>query len=263
MTIDVFTSEGTPAGTISVTAKGSRTVFDYAGPVMKEVRRLALLSSGTALSLGIPVPKEGELRLHRAMSRLELGDFRWEEARGVLTDPEAELSALIAPPEPDPKAEPVPEPETPPEEKTPPEPAPEPETPPEEETPPEPDPDPEPVPEPEPEPEPEPVLEPEPPKPEPEPEPEPAPVPRLTPAPEEGWFIEPDPGRHILDPELKTAAERAGEAWVGFEGADTLLAFPWTPSEPFPMLPIFRLGAASTMAGRNFIVFRLRDGAAI
>lgn len=247
MTIEVFTSEGTPAGTIGVTAKGPRTVFDYAGPVTKEVRRLALLSSGAALSLGIPVPKEGELRLHRAMSRLELGDFRWEEARGVLTEPEAELSALIASPEP--KAEPVPDPETPPEEETPTEP----ETRPEEETPP----DPEPEPESTPTLEPEPVLEPEP------PEPEPAPVPRLTPAPEEGWFIEPDPGRHILDPELKTAAERAGEAWVGFEGADTLLAFPWTPSEPFPMLPIFRLGAASTMAGRNFIVFRLRDGAAI
>lgn len=228
MTIDVFTSEGTPAGKLSVSAKGPRTVFDYAGPVMPEVRRLALLSSGAALSLGIPVPEKGELRLRRAMSRLELGDFPWEEARAVLADPEADLSAMVSSPEPEPETPPEPEPES------------EPETPPE----PEALPAPEPVPSP-------------------GPEPEPAPVPRLAPAPEEGWYLEPDPGRHILDPELKKAAAFAGEAWVCFEGADTLLAFPWTPSEPFPMLPIFRLGTAASMAGRDFMVFRLRDGAAL
>ena len=54
-----------------------------------------------------------------------------------------------------------------------------------------------------------------------------------------------------------------GDAWVRFEGADTLLAFPWSPSEPFPMIPIFRLGAAASIGGRDFMVFRLRDGAVL
>lgn len=234
MTIDVFTSEGAPAGAISVAARGPRTVFDYAGPVTKEVRRLVLTSPGAALSLGIPVPEGGALRLHRAMTRLELGGFQPEGAGAVLADLDADLAALAAAPEPEPESEPAPAPEPAPE----PEPAPVPES--------------VPVSEPIPEPIPEPV-----------PEPKQETVPRLTPAPAEGWYLEPDPGRHILDAELKRAAETAGEAWVRFEGADTLLAFPWAPSEPFPMIPIFRLGTAASMAGRDFMVFRLRDGAAI
>lgn len=241
MTIDVFTSDGAPAGAVSVTARGPRTVFDYSGPLAEGVRRLSLLSHGAALSLGIPVPEGGALRLHRTMTRLELGGFEPEGAGAVLTEPDADLSALAVF-----------------QEETPPEPISEPEP----ETPPEPEPIPEPISEPEPEPMPEPIPEPEP-EPIPETEPEPAPMPRLTPAPEEGWYLEPDPGRHILDPELKKAADTAGDAWVRFEGADTLLAFPWSPSEPFPMIPIFRLGAAFSMAGRDFMVFRLRDGAAI
>lgn len=262
MTIEVYTQDGSAAGALSVTVKGSRTLFEYAGPP-GGVSRLVLINGGAALSLGIPAPEGDGLRLRRTMTRLELGGFAPEGAAGVLTAPDADLSALAAAeraPEAEPAgAQPALSPADTPAPAPPPGPAPEPRPsepePPKELEPPE-------MPE-----EPETQEMPEksetqemPEKPE---EAEDGPGLRLVPAPEKGWFLEPDPGRHISDPELRQAADRAGEAWVRFEGADTLLAFPWTPSEPFPMIPIFRLGAASTMAGRGFIVFRLRDGAAI
>ena len=302
MTIDVYTFDGTPAGSIDVTPRGPRTVFEYAGGKAKGVMRLTLLGGGAALPLGIPAPEGGGLRLRRTLTRLELGGFALDGAVGVLAELDADLSGFALPAACPPESaaitdsavgdtEPVSAGAASESAATPPESSGEaesgqkdvpvtedskcdagtdaaegPEAAPEKEracpeaaelsecapetAPHEPE-----------------TATPEAAQAEADEKTEAAAgadpahaLGRLAPAPEDGWYLEPDPGRHINSPELREAASRAGEAWVRFEGADTLLAFPWTPSQPFPMIPIFRLGAAGEMAGRGFIIFRLRDG---
>ena len=235
-TIDVFTLDGAPAGTIAVTALGPRTLFEYTGGESASVTRLSLISGGEARSLGIPAPEGGRLRLKRTLTRLELGGFDLSSARGVLTEPGANLASVAARSAPEeavteevsPEAEAVLEEVIPEAEAVSEEAIPEAETVPEAET-----------------------------------DAEAGSGPSPVPAAEEGWYLEPDPARHFADPALREAAARAGEAWVRFEGPDTLLAFPWTPSGPFPMIPVFRFGTAASMAGREFMLFRLRDGAVI
>ncbi len=108
---------------------------------------------------------------------------------------------------------------------------------------------PEPV-QPEPEPAPAPVPEP---VPEPVPDPEPAPAPAA-------WTPEPDPARYFADPDLIACAREVTGALMMPDGENVLLAFPFSPSMPFPMLPAFRFGAAQDIEGRSYLVFRVREG---
>lgn len=112
----------------------------------------------------------------------------------------------------------------------------------------------EPVPEPGPQPEPEP---------EPEPVPEPGPIPETVPVPEPvpaSWAPEPDPARYFTDPDLVACARQVTGALMKPDGGDILLAFPLSPSMPFPMLPAFRFGAAQDIGGESYLVFRVWEG---
>lgn len=77
---------------------------------------------------------------------------------------------------------------------------------------------------------------------------------------EDVWLSEPDPARHLEDPALQAAAAQCAGVLAKSDGEDTLLAFPWAPSKPFPMLPAFRLGTAQDIDGGHYMVFRVRNG---
>lgn len=285
MSYDVFTVGDEAAGTLTVSQSGLNTLFEYSSGPRPGLWRLVLLTSSGPLSVGIPVPEGGGLGLRRAFSRLALkGADLTGPVRAVLVPSDFDYSALTlnAPePDPEPDADPAPEPEPhqepeatpapPPETPAAPESAPEPETNTETEPSPQPEPEPEPKPEPAPDPHPEPEPEPHPePEPEPQPEPEPAPEPEPEPAPEPGqepetpltehWAPEPDPGSRFSDPLLAAAAQGRKGVLSRLEGQDVLIAFPWSPSEPFAMLPAFRLGTAARIGGEPYMVFRLRSG---
>ncbi len=222
MSYEVFTKDGLPAGSLTVAEKGPRTVFTYISDRDPGVSRLALVAPGRTLSLGIPLQHAGGLRLSRTMTRLELGDFPLEGTwRAVLVPAEEELSALAQPPEPTP----------PPDAATA-------------------DPPPEP-------PACEPISEPEPSA---APEPESPESEKTGPAVVDGWRPEDDPARYFTDPVLAASAGRIRGALTKPDGEGTLLAFPWTPSAPFPMIEAFRLGSAVKIGEAEYIVFRIRDG---
>lgn len=99
------------------------------------------------------------------------------------------------------------------------------------------------------------------PEPVPAPSPEPVPEPDPPAAPTPEWTPEPDPARYFADPDLIASARKVTGALVRAEGEDALLAFPFSPSAPFPMLPAFRFGSAQEIDGRSYLVFRVREGA--
>lgn len=235
MSYEVFTKDGLPAGSLTVTEKGPRTVFTYTYDLDPGVSRLVLVTPRRALSLGIPVQHAGGLRLSKTMTRLAMGDFSLKgEWRAMLIPAGEELSTLVLAPESGPAAQPDAEPAfspAPPPETAPRGPAPEPETPatPEPETP----------------------AAPEPETPEGE---------ETGPETVDGWRPENDPARFFSDPVLAASAGRIRGALAKPDGEGMLLAFPWAPSAPFPMIEAFRLGTAVKIGEAEYIVFRIKDG---
>lgn len=223
MQYDVLTPGGEPAGRLDIYASGVRTGFAYISDRPFPLSRLVLLTESGPLSLGIPAPEAGGMSLRKLLSPLALGGADLGgRVLPLLVPADADLSSLSLP-------APAPEPEQP-----------------------------SPPPEPEPEPEPSPGR---------EPEPEcpaaparQAPPEAITEALSEVWAPEPAPARLFADPELAAAAENAGGVLARADGPDTLAAFPFSPSKPFPLLPAFRFGAAQEIGGGTYLVFRLRDG---
>lgn len=221
MSYDVFTKDGRSAGTLSVERRGPRTVFEYSSDLDPGVSRLVLLTPAGPFSLGIPTPRAGGLYLSRTMSRLELGGLELTgDIRALLAPAEEELSKLTYPGD----AEP-PETAALPEAAAPPEAAALPE------------------------------------------DSAPSQVPPTAESPEAGaerapsrWQPEAEPGRHFSDPELAEEAAGITGAMVKYEDGTVLLAFPWSPSQPFPMVSAFRQGAPAQIGDRRYIVFRLADG---
>lgn len=225
MRFDVTTPDGTPAGELEITAAGVRTGLEYKCDTLYPPSRLVLRSEAGVLPAGVPLPRDGGMAMSRRLTPLELAGF----------DLSLPLTVQLVPVG-DPLPGPVrPAPETPDGE------APAAETPP---------------------PSPPPALGSEPvPEPESKPEPEPAPTPPPAPEPPpSGWVPEPEPSRFFSDPDMAASAGEISGALRRSEGADTLLAFPFSPSRPFPMLPAFRFGSAEEIGGEPFLVFRVRDG---
>lgn len=240
------TCSGEDAGSVTVRKSGLVTVFEYTCPRTLELSRLVLLTPSGAVSVGIPAPRDDGMYLLRALSRAALGGVELDgELRFILTDIDADLSALSSPPEPaaadeeapasssedsgEPEAEDFAEPEA------------------------------EDFAEQEAEP-----ASPELPASEPRANGTPPSIAAAAPPPPEpavdGWYIEPEPQRLFADETLRSAASGVEGVLSRSEGGDTLLAFPFSPSEPFPLIPAFRLGSAETIGGRSYMVFRVRDG---
>ena len=94
--------------------------------------------------------------------------------------------------------------------------------------------------------------------------PEPAPPePEQKPDRPDDWRPEPNPSCRFTDPVLRECASGVTGVLIRREGGDILLAFPFSPSEPFPLIPVFRFGTAQAIDGKNYMVYRLRDGAPV
>jgi len=80
---------------------------------------------------------------------------------------------------------------------------------------------------------------------------------------EGGWREEQDPARLFRDPELKSlGAALAREGVLSRrEGEAAFLAVPLEPGRPFAAMPIFCFGAPETINGREWLVFKIVDGA--
>ena len=84
----------TPAGpgTLQIARDGAYLRFLYRGPVTERVQRLVAAGGNGTLSLGIPAPRDGALRLEKRFSAaelVELGEAPW---RFCLLDADAPLS---------------------------------------------------------------------------------------------------------------------------------------------------------------------------
>lgn len=78
--------------------------------------------------------------------------------------------------------------------------------------------------------------------------------------PSSDWQPEPDPGRHIDDEEMKSCLSGIEGALVSYADFSILLALPYVPGGPFPLMPAFRLGRLARIKGKSYIVFRIRNG---
>lgn len=245
---DVLTPGGDAAGKLDIRPIGVKTGFEYESGTLFPPSRLVLITPGGPFSLGIPAPRDGQLYLKKLLSPLSLsGVDLTGELSALLVPADTDLSSL-SPPAPAEKdcdiadagypADVTAVPDTP-EERS----------------------DDSPY---------LPAI--------PAMAADPAAVPPAdgagpdagTPAgpasvPDipDSWTPEPDPARYFSDPDLICAARKIEGAMVKSDGPDTLLAFPFSPSMPFPMLPAFRFGAAQELDGGSYIVFRVRDGAPI
>lgn len=74
------------------------------------------------------------------------------------------------------------------------------------------------------------------------------------------WRIAENPAELFSDEELKHACENISGALIMDDGQRTLLAVPVVTGKPFPMMPVFCLGCAENIAGREYIVFRIEEG---
>ncbi len=251
MPFDVHTTDGQPAGRLEVSRAGLMTVFEYSWERDPGPSRLALTQGELVFWVGVPLPYAGGLRLTRKFSRLALGEL----------DPGGPFTAYLVPvggqlPAPD-VSGPAPCGDEPAPDEIGPVPCGD-----------EPAPD---------------VSEDAPCDDEPAPDVgedaprDGGPAPGVSedapcdsgPSPDGGerdggypdvWLPEKDPARHFEDPALRATAGETGGVLMRADGEDTLLAFPWAPSKPFPMLPAFRLGTAQDIDGGHYMVFRVRNG---
>jgi hypothetical protein len=74
------------------------------------------------------------------------------------------------------------------------------------------------------------------------------------------WQAEPDPGRHFTDDEIKNSLSGIDGALVSLADFSTLLALPYTPGSPFPLMSAFKFGRIAHIHGKSYIVFRIRGG---
>ena len=246
MSFNVHTADGRAAGSLEISRTGLMTVFEYSCDFDPGPSRL-VLAGDKLFPVGVPQPRSGGLSLNRKFSRLGLGDFDPDAPfRALLVPVDADLAALLTPEEPDHSEPAAPEADSPA------------------------DPVPDTIPDTEPDPGPEaPVEEPQGPCPEPSGEPESPCSDEALPdgtagnesAPEScEWAPDTDPASHFEDPILRAAASGIQGVITKPDGEDTLLGFPWAPSRPFPMLPVFRLGTAMEIDGGQYMVFRLKGG---
>ncbi|MDR3277146.1 MAG: hypothetical protein LBT12_00080 [Oscillospiraceae bacterium] len=238
---------GRRAGTVSVVQNGLTTRFDCAcDHAGDEILRLAAVCNGRYVPLGVMAPDGGALRLCRNYSKnalRELGFSEPGEFRLVLPGEtyDGVAAETFAPqPEPVPAPEPMQtrgsEPERPPERQ---------------------DADFRPI---------------TPPAPVTLTEPERAPrgveaPPRSAgpsipaePAPRGKWTPIANPSILFRDNDAELISGEVAGALTCAEDGVTLLAVPILPDAPFPMMPIFCFGDPAVIDGREYVVFKLKNG---
>lgn len=241
MSYDVFTKDGKPAGRLTVTRKGPRTVFEFQSDTDPGVSRLVLISGAAPHSLGIPAQRAGGLYLQKTMTKLDLDGMEIGDGLTALLIPaDEDFSALtgVKAPEVVPSSAPETDAAQPAEAET---------AIPAMEAP---------VPE-------ESVAnaaQPDLDAPASEPEEKPESAARGREDAGDVWRSEPEPWKYFTDDALRQSASRCSGALVRDTEDGVILAFPWTPASPFPMLEIFKLCSSINIDGAEYIAYRLKNG---
>lgn len=76
----------------------------------------------------------------------------------------------------------------------------------------------------------------------------------------DGWEPVSDPGALFTDRDIAAVCEQVRGAFSLKRGDLTMLAVPVRGDEPFPMMPIFCFGHNQTIAGREYVVFKIQNG---
>ncbi len=85
-------------------------------------------------------------------------------------------------------------------------------------------------------------------------------VPPEKPGAADGWFHADHPDTLFSDPDFADICRGVRDALTKQAGELTLLAVPVSPDEPFPMMPVFCLGDSGRIGGREYIVFKIKNG---
>ena len=75
-----------------------------------------------------------------------------------------------------------------------------------------------------------------------------------------GWRLEPAPWRLFSEEHFSDQCLGITGAMAYQDGDKTLLALPFSPSEPFPLISAFQLGRITRLGDREYVVFRLENG---
>lgn len=227
---DVYAGEAN-VGTLSVSANGLMTVIECDCKIVSDdILRLAAVTERGVVLLGVMMPTGGSLHFKKSYSKNALAQLGLEDVSSFAVfsgNASIERPAFAPQPVPPPEEEYVPEPAPTPNQA---------------------------------------VM----PAPEPEPEPSPEPDPVQMPAPavegvqdmgnNEGWEPISNPSNLFTDKDIADVCERVRGAFTLNRDGITMLAVPVQSNEPFPMMPIFCFGHNQTIAGREYIVFKIREG---
>lgn len=75
-----------------------------------------------------------------------------------------------------------------------------------------------------------------------------------------GWSEAPNPEELFNDPGVAAACGGVTGALLSSRDGYQLLAVPISPEEPFPMMSVFCFGSPEEIGGRTYVVFKIRDG---
>ena len=217
-------------GTLNISQNGNMTVFEFTGHISggdSGVLRLAGVSRGGYVNIGVAAPEGGALKLTKSFSKSALRPLGLEPEMGfflILAGEKFDAAPTPTPPEPVPEPTPEDMPEEIPKDTQ--------EEPPDE------------MPEETPE---EPAEEP--------------PAKAEPPAPtDDAWSPLEDPSALFNDPDIAAACQNAKGALVKEKDGVTLLAIPVIAGTPFPMMPVFCFGDYVMIDGREYVVFKIKNG---
>ncbi len=77
---------------------------------------------------------------------------------------------------------------------------------------------------------------------------------------EEGWAEERGSERLFKDPEIKRICRDMTDTLIKTEDGAFYLAVPIIRGRPFPAMPIFCFGTSRKINGKNYVVFKIKDG---
>jgi hypothetical protein len=76
----------------------------------------------------------------------------------------------------------------------------------------------------------------------------------------DGWTRISTPGFIFGDPSVSEACANITGALMSVRDDHLLLAIPVSPDEPFPLMAIFCFGTSGVIGGREYIIFKVKDG---
>lgn len=75
-----------------------------------------------------------------------------------------------------------------------------------------------------------------------------------------GWVPIAHPGNLFADPDVREASAGVYGALTQEQDGLVLLAVPVAQDEPFPMMPVFCFGSSGQIGGREYIIFKIKNG---